>query len=66
MINSTLHYGHRTLLGHLRIPQKDRVAISGKLFQGVTFKHILDDIRNTMDTSINRIHLTTRKDIDNI
>ena len=60
------HYGHRTLLGHLRIPQKDRVAIAGKLFQGVIFECILDDIRNTMDTSINRTHLITRKGIANI
>ena len=33
---------------------------------GVTFERILDDIRSNVDTSIRRIHLTTRKDITNI
>ena len=60
------HYGHRTLLGHLRIPENDRLAIAGKRLQGIPFERILDDIRSSMDTSIQRIHLTTRKDIANI
>ena len=53
-------------MGHLRIPKTERLAIAGKLLQGITFEHILDDIRNGMDNCINRIHLTTRKDIANI
>ena len=60
------HYGHKMLLGHLRIPRNERQAIAGKLLQGVTFERILDDIHDSMDNSINRIHLTTRKDIANI
>ena len=46
--------------------EKDRLTIAGKLIQGVTFERILDDIRNNMDSSLERIHLTSRKDIANI
>ena len=60
------HYGHATSLGHLRLSEKERVTIAGKFLQGVTFERILDDIRCNVDTSLRRIHLTTRKDITNI
>ena len=60
------HYGHSMLLGHLRITESDRLAIAGKCLQGIPFERTLDDIRNSMDSSIQRIHLTTRKDIANI
>ena len=43
-----------------------RLTIAGKLIQGVTFECILDDIRNNMDSSVDRIHLTSRKDKGNI
>ena len=56
------HYGHATSLGHLRLSEKERVTIAGNILQGVTFEGILDDIRSNVDTSIRRIHLTTRKD----
>ena len=43
------------------------MTIAGKRIQGVTFQHIiLDDIRNNMNSSLDRIHLTCRKDIANI
>ena len=57
------HYGHRKLLGHLRLTEKERLVIAGKLQKGVTFERILDDIRNSLDTSVERIHLARRKDI---
>ena len=60
------HYGHRKLLGHLRLTEKERLVIAGKLLKGITFERILDDIRNSLDTSVERIHLATRKDISNI
>ena len=60
------HYGHSMLLGHLRLTENDRLSISGKLLQGVTFERILDDIRSSTNNTIQRIHLTTRKDIVNI
>ena len=60
------HYGHKTSLGHLRIPETDRLAIAGKLSQGVDFQRILDEVRDKLGSSYHRIHLLTRKDIDNI
>ncbi len=39
------HYGHEMSLAHLRIPEKDRLAIAGKLSAGVEFQQILDDVR---------------------
>ena len=53
-------------MGHLRLTEKERLVIAGKLTKGVTFERILDDIRNSLDTSVERIHLATRKDISNI
>ena len=53
-------------MGHLRLTEKERLVIAGKLTKGVTFERILDDIRNSLDASVERIHLATRKDISNI
>ena len=41
-------------------------VIAGKLAQGVGVQHILDEIRNSVEDSLERIHLITRKDIANI
>ena len=60
------HYGHKTSLGHLRIPDGERLAIAGQLAQGVTFQHVLDNIRDKLGEQFERIHLLTRKDITNI
>ena len=57
------HYGHKTALGHLRIPNTDRLAIAGQIAQGVDFQHILDNIRDSLGQQFHRIHLLTRKDI---
>ena len=42
------HYGHTKLLGHLRLTEKERLVIAGKLLKGVTFERMLDNIRNTV------------------
>lgn len=60
------HYAHKSSLGHLRIPESDRLAIAGKIGQGVDFQHILDEIRDKLGQGFQRIHLLTRKDITNI
>ena len=60
------HYRHRTSLGHLRIPEGDRLAIAGQLAQGVDVQYILDKIRDNLGEQFHRIHLLTRKDITNI
>ena len=33
------HYGHEIELGHLRLPENVRLAIAGKLRQGVSIEH---------------------------
>ncbi len=60
------HYGHEMSLAHLRIPEKDRLAIAGKLSAGVEFQRILDDVRDSIGDTCERIHLLTRKDLNNI
>lgn len=60
------HYGHEIELGHLRLPENVRLAIAGKLRQGVSIEHILDDIRDSVGTTVERIHLLSRKDMHNI
>ena len=60
------HHGHSISLGYLRLQRNDRFHIASKLSQGVTFERILDDIRESIGDNVKRIHLTTRKDIQNI
>ena len=60
------HYDHDKQLGHLQISQSKRVEIAGQLSKGIPIDRILDGIRNSVSTKIDRIHLLTRKDIVNI
>ena len=57
---------HSQSLGHLRLSADDRLRIAGQLAQGVKFDHILDTIRNSISDKLERIHLTTRKELANI
>ena len=60
------HYGHQLSIGHLRLQNSVRQSIAGQLAQGVTFQHVLDEIRDSVSHRFERIHLITRKDIANI
>ena len=60
------HYGHDCSLGHLRIPEQDRLAIASMLSQGVSFDNILNKIRDSVSKQIDRFHLTTKKDLHNV
>ena len=60
------HYEHKISLGHLRLADTDRKAIAGQLMQGVSLQHILDTIRNSVGSKFDRIHLLTKKDLNNI
>ena len=60
------HYNHDLQLAFLRIPEQTRMEIARKLQLGVTIERVLDDIRETCETGINREHLVTRQDIRNI
>lgn len=60
------HYGHQCCLGHIRIPEKDRLTIAGLLTQGVSMDNILDRIRDSVGARIERLHLLTKKDLHNV
>ena len=60
------HYGHSKSLGHLNLTTEDRQQIAGKLAQGVSFEKILNNIRESVNTKLSRIHLATRRDILNV
>jgi hypothetical protein len=60
------HYGHKTEVGHLRLSKTDRMQIAGQLAHGVKSDFILNNIRDGLQDTISRVHLTTRKDITNI
>lgn len=62
-----LHYGHTTNeLQYLDIPINKKMEIASKMFQGVTFDNILDDIRDNIDTNLNQEDLVTRVDLHNL
>ena len=60
------HYSHTPSLGHLRLSKSQRSEIARKLSKGVTIERVLDDVRDTISSDLNRLHLLTRKDIFNI
>ncbi len=60
------HHGHTFQLGHLRMAEKDRKDIAMKLHQGISFYHILNEVRMSVGSKFDRIHLLTNKDISNI
>ena len=60
------HYGHTIDLGHLRLPDNVRLSVAGQLLQGVSFQHILDKVCDSVGTDLKRVHLLSRKDIENI
>ncbi len=60
------HYGHSCRIGHIRLPQTDRLVIAGQVAQGVSFDRILDNIRDSVSKRFERNHLVTKKDLYNI
>ena len=60
------HYGHSKTLGHLNLTTEDKQQIAGKLVQGVSFDKILNNIRESVNTKISRIHLATLRYILNV
>ena len=63
---TSTHYNHEIQLGHLRINDSTRTMIADKLKKGITVERIIDDIRDIKDSAIDREHLVSRKDIQNI
>ena len=48
----TTHYGHRMSLAHVHLSDSDKVAIAGKLSQGVDIQYILNDVRDNIGSKI--------------
>ena len=60
------HYGHSLNIGHVRLAKGDRLSIAAQLAQGVSFDKILDNIRESVGTDFERIHLVNKKDLYNV
>jgi len=60
------HYGHEKKLCHLTLASSERQQIAGKLLQGVPPSRILQDIRASLTSDVERVHLTSRQDISNV
>ncbi|XP_067126925.1 uncharacterized protein, partial [Centruroides vittatus] len=60
------HCGHDFSLAHIHLSDSEKAVIAGILANGVILQRILDDIRDTASNELYRIHLVTRKDLQNI
>lgn len=61
------HVGHENELGHLWLTSKEREELANKMTLKIPFNTILDEVRDTVEGSqLERIHLLTRKDLNNI
>uniref|UniRef100_A0A1B6E200 C2H2-type domain-containing protein n=1 Tax=Clastoptera arizonana TaxID=38151 RepID=A0A1B6E200_9HEMI len=60
------HYGHSVDLRHLRLTKYDKSNIADQIARGVPREIVLDKIRASAGSDIDRIHLVTMKDIKNI
>ena len=61
------YYNHSHKLGHLHMAATTLEKIASKLQNVVTSERIIDDIRNSSDsTDLHREHFISRKDIANI
>ena len=55
------HYGHKIELQHLILSTQQRQEIAGKIRQGVTEDHIMNDVRESVTESFQRQHLIEKK-----
>ncbi|GFY40048.1 uncharacterized protein TNIN_425921 [Trichonephila inaurata madagascariensis] len=60
------HVGHGIDLRRMKITREEKEDIARKLENKIPVEAILDDIRNSMNQKLERIHLITRQDIKNI
>ncbi|KAJ4425743.1 hypothetical protein ANN_27939 [Periplaneta americana] len=62
------HAGHFMSVKYLRFSKEERSILAGKIKNGVTFEHILDDIRNDVATKheVERIHMIDKQDLRNV
>ncbi|XP_065666935.1 uncharacterized protein LOC124808867 [Hydra vulgaris] len=60
------HYGHRNKVQHIFLTSTQKKVIAGKLHIGISKARILDEIRDEMGCFYSRLHLTQRKDLNNL
>lgn len=60
------HYGHDSNLQHLRLTLSEKYRIAEQLNLGVPREVILDNLRSSASSDIEKIHLINLKDIKNI
>ena len=60
------HYGHDVQIQHIKLSKRQRESIAAKIQQGVSFDRILDDIRDNVTGSLQRLHILEKKDLRNI
>ncbi|GFX64566.1 uncharacterized protein TNCV_2811911 [Trichonephila clavipes] len=60
------HVGHGIDLGQMKITREEKEDIAKKLENKIPVEAILDDIRNSINQKLERIHLITQQDIKNI
>ena len=62
----TTHINHSIRLAHLRMPTHIRMELAAKLAQGISMDRILDDIRDSITSKLDRTHLINKQDLHNI
>ncbi|GFQ95668.1 c2H2-type domain-containing protein [Trichonephila clavata] len=60
------HVGHKIDLGRMKITREEKEDIAIKLENKIPVEAILDDIRNSVNEKLERIHLITQQDVKNI
>lgn len=60
------HYGHNIDLSHVRLTKLERQVVTDQLLQGTSTAEVLLNIRCSMKRQLSKIHLITRKDLENI
>lgn len=60
------HCGHQMEIHHLNLTEGDKQALANNLARNVPFNCILDSVRNKASEPLGRLHLLTKKDLQNI
>ncbi len=66
IIYTKTNYGHECSLGYLPIPKQLRQQIASDLVKGISFDKILDGVRDSIGSSLDRSHLVAKNDLYNI
>nr|BAN21368.1 unkown protein [Riptortus pedestris] len=60
------HNGHAMELERIGLTKAERAQIAEKIAQKIPFKEILNNLKNSTDSELKRLHLLTKKDLRNI